>query len=91
MRIESALAVRRVKTKREFGGDIWFGFERLTVVPIQTKMVKETMLSKEEKAWLRVSADQHCASLFVLTSRRRSTTDAATRSSSRTSARISAP
>jgi hypothetical protein len=54
MRIESALAVRRVKTKREFNGDIWLGFERLTVVPIQTKMVKDTMLSKEEKAWLKV-------------------------------------
>jgi hypothetical protein len=56
MRIESALAVRRVKTRREFGGDIWFGFERLTNVPIQTKMVKESMLSKEEKTWLKVGA-----------------------------------
>jgi Xaa-Pro aminopeptidase len=55
MRIESALAVRRMRTKREFGGDIWLGFERLTCVPIQTKMVKEAMLSKEEKAWLKVS------------------------------------
>jgi Xaa-Pro aminopeptidase len=53
VRIESALVVRRVKTKREFNGDIWLGFERLTAVPIQTKMVKDGMLSKEEKAWLK--------------------------------------
>jgi len=53
MRIESALAVTRVKTKGEFNGNIWLGFERLTCVPIQTKMVKDTMLSKEEKQWLK--------------------------------------
>jgi hypothetical protein len=89
MRIESALAVRRVKTKREFGGDIWFGFERLTVVPIQTKMVKDAMLSKEEKTWLRVGAVQHL--LHNDTDHAcRSTTAAATRSSSRTSATTSA-
>jgi Xaa-Pro aminopeptidase len=54
MRIESALAVVRVKTKAEFNGDIWLGFERLTCVPIQTRMVKDAMLSKEEKQWLKV-------------------------------------
>jgi hypothetical protein len=54
MRIESALAVTRVKTKGEFNGNIWLGFERLTCVPIQTRMVKEAMLSKEEKQWLKV-------------------------------------
>ncbi|KAG6333719.1 hypothetical protein ID866_5372 [Astraeus odoratus] len=53
MRIESALCVRRVKTKGEFSGDIWLGFERLTCVPIQTRMVKENMLTKEEKQWLK--------------------------------------
>ncbi|KAI6165981.1 Creatinase aminopeptidase [Pisolithus thermaeus] len=53
MRIESALSVRRVRTKGEFSGDIWLGFERLTCVPIQTRMVKENMLTKEEKQWLK--------------------------------------
>ncbi|KAI0369605.1 Creatinase/aminopeptidase [Pilatotrama ljubarskyi] len=53
MRIESALVVRRVKTKGQFNGDVWLGFERLTCVPIQTKMVKEVMLSKEERQWLK--------------------------------------
>jgi Xaa-Pro aminopeptidase len=54
MRIESALAVKRVRTKGEFNGDIWLGFERLTCVPIQTRMVKENMLTKDEKQWLKV-------------------------------------
>ncbi|KAI0697287.1 Creatinase/aminopeptidase [Cytidiella melzeri] len=53
MRIESALLVRRVRTKGEFNGDIWLGFERLTCVPIQTKMVKDAMLTKEERQWLK--------------------------------------
>lgn len=43
-----------MQTKHEFNGDIWLGFERLTVVPIQTKMVKDTMLSKEERQWVKV-------------------------------------
>ncbi|OJT06909.1 hypothetical protein TRAPUB_2229 [Trametes pubescens] len=55
MRIESALVVRRIRTKGQFNGDVWLGFERLTCVPIQTKMVKEVMLSKEERQWLKVS------------------------------------
>ncbi|THG97860.1 hypothetical protein EW026_g4233 [Hermanssonia centrifuga] len=53
MRIESALFVKRIKTKGEFNGDIWLGFERLTCVPIQTKMIKDSMLSKEERQWLK--------------------------------------
>ncbi|KAH7908144.1 hypothetical protein BJ138DRAFT_1158408 [Hygrophoropsis aurantiaca] len=43
MRIESALAVRRVKTKGEFSGDIWLDFERLTCVPVQTRVVEEAL------------------------------------------------
>jgi Xaa-Pro aminopeptidase len=54
MRIESSLVVRRVQTKRAFGGDIWLGFERLTCVPIQTRMVSKSMLSKEEIRWIKV-------------------------------------
>jgi len=59
LRIESALAVKRVKTKGEFNGNVWLGFERLTCVPIQTRMVKETMLTKEERSWLKVH-NQRC-------------------------------
>lgn len=53
IRIESALLVRRITTKHEFNGAIWLGFERLTVVPIQTKMVRDAMLSKDELAWVK--------------------------------------
>ena len=53
MRIESALFVKRVHTKFDKGGD-WLGFERLTCVPIQTKMVKDALLTKEERQWIKV-------------------------------------
>ncbi|EPS97203.1 hypothetical protein FOMPIDRAFT_38540 [Fomitopsis schrenkii] len=53
MRLESCLVVQREKTKHQFNGNIWLGFERLTCVPIQTKMVRVSMLSREEKEWLR--------------------------------------
>jgi hypothetical protein len=55
IRLESSLIVKRVQTKRSFGGDIWLGFERLTCVPIQTKMALKSMLSKEEARWIKVS------------------------------------
>jgi len=63
MRIESALAVRRVKTKGEFNGNIWLGFERLTCVPIQMKMVKDVLLSKEERQWLK-SHNRRCLDML---------------------------
>ena len=53
IRIESAMVVRRVTTRHEFNGPTWLGFERLTMVPIPTKMVKESLLTKEEKAWIK--------------------------------------
>jgi len=53
IRIESVLVVRDVRTKRVDPEQSWLGFERLTCVPIQTRMVLEHMLSKEEKEWVR--------------------------------------
>jgi len=53
VRIESVLVVRDVHTKHTDRDQTWLGFERLTCVPIQTRMVLENMLSKEEKEWLR--------------------------------------
>ncbi|KAF8530500.1 Creatinase aminopeptidase [Hysterangium stoloniferum] len=53
IRIESVLQVKRIQTKHQFQGNIWLGFERLTVVPIQVKMIKAALLSKEERAWVR--------------------------------------
>ncbi|KAI9458087.1 Creatinase/aminopeptidase [Russula earlei] len=53
IRIGSVLVVRNVQTKHTESDQSWLGFERLTCVPIQTRMVLEHMLSKEEKEWLR--------------------------------------
>lgn len=52
IRIESALLVKEVETKHGDGNE-WFGFERLTCVPIQTKMVKASSLTAEEKRWIK--------------------------------------
>ncbi|KAJ7498619.1 Creatinase/aminopeptidase [Mycena latifolia] len=51
-RIESTIVAVKKKTLREFGGDIWMGFDRCTMVPIQSKLVEFSLLTKEEKAWL---------------------------------------
>ncbi|KAF9267658.1 Creatinase/aminopeptidase [Marasmius fiardii PR-910] len=57
VRIESALLVKRVETRKEFGGHIWLGFERLTCVPIHTVMVEGDLLTREEKEWLKEHND----------------------------------
>ncbi|KAF9020661.1 Creatinase/aminopeptidase [Hymenopellis radicata] len=59
IRIESALVVRRVRTKHEFNGPIWLSFERLTSVPIQLKMVNRDMLTSTEKQWL-INHNKEC-------------------------------
>ncbi|KAG7089647.1 hypothetical protein E1B28_011309 [Marasmius oreades] len=53
VRIESSLVVKKVRTKGNFGGDIWLGFERLTRVPIDTRMVKRELLTTDERRWLK--------------------------------------
>jgi len=53
VRIESALVVKKVETRGQFGGDVWLGFERFTCVPIQTRMVKMELLNKDERRWLK--------------------------------------
>ncbi|KAF8590921.1 Creatinase/aminopeptidase [Ramaria rubella] len=58
VRIESALVVRRVHTKGQFQGNIWLGFKRFTQVPIQVKMIKASLLSTEERAWVRDHNDE---------------------------------
>ena len=49
-----ALAHAVAQTKNEFNGNIWLGFERLTCVPIQTRLVDPDMLTKDEKQWIKV-------------------------------------
>ncbi|BGP10131.1 hypothetical protein JCM10049v2_006014 [Rhodotorula toruloides] len=52
IRLESVLIVKEVKTRRDFGDGRWLGFERVTMVPIQTKMVDYSLLTPHEKRWL---------------------------------------
>ncbi|EJD37953.1 Creatinase/aminopeptidase [Auricularia subglabra TFB-10046 SS5] len=54
IRIESAMVVERVAPPKAADGTSWLAFRRLTCVPIQAKMVKRSMLSKEEADWLRL-------------------------------------
>ena len=51
---KTLIQIASLQTRGEFNGDVWLGFDRFTCVPIQTRMVKESMLTKEEKQWLKV-------------------------------------
>lgn len=52
IRIENLLIVTDKKEFPEFAGKSFLQFERLTHIPIQTKMVDKTILTKEEIVWL---------------------------------------
>ncbi|GAA5868614.1 hypothetical protein JCM1840_005510 [Sporobolomyces johnsonii] len=53
IRIESVIGVKEVKTRRDFGDRKWLGFERFTMIPIQSKLVDFSLLSPKEAKWLR--------------------------------------
>lgn len=52
MRIESVLIVKEVKTPHNFGGSKYFGFEHITMVPIQTKLIDTSLMSPAEIEWV---------------------------------------
>ncbi|XP_048135894.1 aminopeptidase P2 isoform X1 [Rhodamnia argentea] len=52
IRIENLLSVVEINTPNHFGGIGYLGFEKLTFVPIQTKMVDSALLSSVEINWL---------------------------------------
>ncbi|BGP18429.1 hypothetical protein JCM10213v2_006495 [Rhodosporidiobolus nylandii] len=52
IRIESVVCVKEVETRRALGGK-WYGFERLTVVPIQPSFANEKLMSPSERRWLK--------------------------------------
>jgi Xaa-Pro aminopeptidase len=52
VRIESVLIVKEVKTPHNFGGAKYFGFEHITMVPIQTKLIDTALMSPVEIAWV---------------------------------------
>lgn len=60
IRLESIIAVKEVKIDYKHGDSTvhWFGFERLTRVPISTNLVDFSLLNDIEKKWLKDHNDQ---------------------------------
>ncbi|KAL3145608.1 hypothetical protein ABBQ32_003156 [Trebouxia sp. C0010 RCD-2024] len=52
IRIENLLHIREANTPFKFGGQSYFGFERLTMIPLQRKMILTDVLSKKEVDWV---------------------------------------
>eukprot|EP00884_Botryococcus_braunii_P009047 jgi/Botrbrau1/18143/Bobra.53_1s0015.2 len=52
IRIENLLAIREAATPFRFGGQSYFCFDRLTLCPIQRKMIDIELLSKKEIDWI---------------------------------------
>ncbi|XVE89684.1 hypothetical protein DITRI_Ditri20bG0015700 [Diplodiscus trichospermus] len=52
IRIENLLHLQEINTPNRYGGTEYLGFEKLTFVPIQMKLVDLSLLSVEEIEWL---------------------------------------
>lgn len=63
IRIENLIAVKKVRTT-EFGD--FYGFETLTLCPINTKCIEVSLLTDREKAWLNAYHQQVKNELFAL-------------------------
>ena len=48
VRIENLVVVKEVKTQFRFGGQTYFGFERLTLVPLQAKLMDPSIMTPKE-------------------------------------------
>ncbi|KAI5478820.1 Xaa-Pro aminopeptidase [Pseudohyphozyma bogoriensis] len=52
IRIENVVVVEERKLRNDFGGVGWLGFERVTMVPITTRLVDVALLSVKEREWI---------------------------------------
>lgn len=52
IRIENLLCVKEINTPNRYGGLEYMGFEKLTFVPIQSKMIDLSLLSASEVDWI---------------------------------------
>ncbi|KAJ3057386.1 hypothetical protein HK097_007565 [Rhizophlyctis rosea] len=52
IRIENVMLIRLADTPNRFGDRDYYGFEHVTVVPIQTKLIKVELLTREEREWV---------------------------------------
>lgn len=66
IRIESIVAVKEVKVNSSGGSQDWLGFERLTRVPIDKRLVDSSLLTKEEVQWLHEHNNKVKADLLPL-------------------------
>ncbi|UKZ68870.1 uncharacterized protein TrAtP1_009890 [Trichoderma atroviride] len=55
IRIENIVMVKEVETKHAFGDKPFLGFEHVTMVPYCRRLINESMLTEDEKAWLNAS------------------------------------
>lgn len=46
------MIVKEASTPNNFGNRGYLGFEHITLVPIQTKLIDTTILTKEELEWI---------------------------------------
>jgi len=51
-RIENLLVIKDATTEHVFGGQPFLDFERLTLVPLQAKMIDLSLLTDQEKRWV---------------------------------------
>ncbi|TPX44096.1 hypothetical protein SeMB42_g01343 [Synchytrium endobioticum] len=58
MRIENVMLVREVSTPHRFGGGPYYGFEHLTLVPIQSELIDVSLLTPEEIKWVNAYHDE---------------------------------
>ncbi|KAG0368496.1 hypothetical protein BGZ54_001810 [Gamsiella multidivaricata] len=52
IRIENVMLVRKADTPNNFGGRNYYGFEHVTLVPIQIKMIERSLLTHNEVDWI---------------------------------------
>ncbi|KAL1412078.1 hypothetical protein Q8F55_003075 [Vanrija albida] len=58
IRIESVVAVRNAQTPNNFGNKGFLEFENFTVVPIQTKLIDQSLISPDERTWINAYHDE---------------------------------
>lgn len=52
IRIENILIVKKVQTKYTTMKTEYYGFEHITCVPMQTKLIEKELFTKEELKWV---------------------------------------
>lgn len=52
IRIENLVTVKEIDTPHRFGGVAYFGFNVITLVPIQTKLIDLSLMTDADVAWL---------------------------------------